>query len=147
MTQPTITDAAYAAARAAGRVEADTEIRARTVRYVPDRDVLELVTTRGAGFLIPLRWIAALQDVPTEALARLELWPDGSAIELEERDIQIAVHGLLAAILPAMLPSRALAAIFAARGGKATSEAKRSSARANGRKGGRPKKTGRTAAA
>jgi hypothetical protein len=44
----------------------------------------------------------------------------------------------MTAILPAMLPPRAVAAIFASRGGNTTSEAKRSSAQVNGRKGGRP---------
>ena len=52
--------------------------------------------------------------------SKLEIWPDGSAIELEDRDIRISVHGLMTAILPAMLPPRTAAAIFASRGGKAT---------------------------
>jgi hypothetical protein len=147
MSQHRITDAEYAAALAAGRAEAETDIRAQAVRYVPDRDAIEIVTTQYAGFLIPRQWIGALQEVPTEDLARLEIWPDGSAIALEDRDIHISVHGLMTAILPAMLPPRAVAAIFASRGGKATSEAKRGSARANGRKGGRPRKTSGTAAA
>jgi hypothetical protein len=121
-------------------MEAETELRAQTVRYVADRDAVEIVTTRNAGFLVPRQWIDALQEVPTEDLAKLEVWPDGSAIALEERDIHISVHGLMTSILPAMLPSRAVAAIFASRGGKATSGAKRSSARVNGRKGGRPRK-------
>src|SRR5216684_1451297 len=86
-------------------------------------------------------WIGALQDVPTEELGKLEVWPDGSAIELEDRDIHISVHGLMTAVLPAMLPARSVAAIFASRGGQATSDAKRSSAKTNGRKGGRPRKT------
>ena len=68
-----------------------------------------------------------------------KVWPDGSAIELEDRDIQISVHGLMTAILPAMLPSKAIAALFASRGGQATSRAKRISSRPNGRKGGRPR--------
>jgi hypothetical protein len=54
----------------------------------------------------------------------LEVWPEGSAIELEDRDIHISV-GLLTATLPAMLPSRSVATIFASRGGQATSRAKR----------------------
>jgi hypothetical protein len=128
-----ISDAEYAAALAAGRIEAETEIRAQAVRYVPERDAIEIVTSRNAGFLIPRQWIGALQDV-------LEVWPDGSAIELEDRDIQISVHGLLTAILPAMLPSRSVAALFASRGGQATSRVKRKSSRVNGRKGGRPRK-------
>jgi hypothetical protein len=147
MTQHQITDAEYAAALAAGRVEAEAEIRAQAVRYVPERDAIEIVTNGNAGFLIPRAWIGALQDVATEDLGRLEIWPDGSAIALEDRDIHISVHGLMTAVLPAMLPLRAVAAVFASRGGRATSEAKRSSAQANGRKGGRPRKAAKTEAA
>jgi hypothetical protein len=134
----------YAVALAAGRTETEIEIRAQAVRYVPERDAIEIVTNRNAGFLIPRQWIGALQDVPTAELGKLEVWPDGSAIELEDRDIHISVHGLLTAILPAMLPSRSVAAIFASRGGQATSRAKRKSSRANGRKGGRPRKNSST---
>ena len=71
------------------------------------------MTTRNAGFLILRQWIGALQEVPIEDLARLEIWPDGSAIELGDRDIHISVHGLITAILPAMLPPRAVTAVFA----------------------------------
>ena len=106
-----------------------------------DRDAIEVVTARHAGFLIPRGWIGALQDVPVEELDQLEVWPDGSAIELESRDIHISVDGLITAILPAILPSRAIAAVIASRGGQATSEAKRSSAQKNGRRGGRPRKS------
>jgi hypothetical protein len=91
MTQHQITNAEYAAAIVTGQVEAEEEVRARAVRYVPDRDAIEIVTTRNAGFLIPREWIGALQDVPTEDLAKLDIWPDGSAIELEDRDIHISV--------------------------------------------------------
>ena len=147
MTQHQITDAEYAAALAAGRAEAEGEVRAQAVRYVPDRDAIEIVTTQNAGFLIPRQWIGVLQDVPTEDLAKLEVWPDGSAIEIEDRDIHISVHGLMTEMLPAMLPPRAVAALFASRGGKATSDTKRSSAQANGRKGGRPRKAAKTEAA
>jgi hypothetical protein len=147
MTKHSITDAEFAAALAASRVEAETEIRAQAVRYVVDRDSIEIVTTRHAGFLIPRGWIGALRDVPIEELLKLKVWPDGSAIELEDRDIHISVDGLLTAILPAILPTRTVAAIFASRGGKATSDAKRSSAHENGRRGGRPRKTGKTAVA
>lgn len=133
-----ISDAEYAAALAAGRAEADSEVRARSVRYVPERNVIEIMTTQGSGFLIPRSWISALDGVATEELAGLAVWPDGSAIELEARDIHVSVHGLLMATLPQMLPPRVLASVFAARGGRMTSAAKRRSARANGRRGGRP---------
>jgi hypothetical protein len=146
MTSHSINDTEFAAALVAGRMDAEMEIRAQAVRYVADRDAIEITTTRHAGFLIPRGWIVALQDVPVEELAKLEVWPDGSAIELEDRDVQISVDGLLTAMLPAMLPSRTVAAIFASRGGRATSDAKRSSAKENGRKGGRPRKQARAPA-
>jgi hypothetical protein len=135
-----ISGAEYSGALAAGRTEGKIEIPAQAVRYVPERDAIEIVTSHNAGFLIPRRWIGALQDVPTEELGRLEVWPDGSAIELEDRDVHISVNGLLTAILPAMLPSRSVAATFASRGGQGTSRAKRKSSRANVRKGGRPER-------
>ena len=47
-----ISDAEYAAALAAGRSEAEIEIRAQAVRYVPERDAIEIVTNHNAGFLI-----------------------------------------------------------------------------------------------
>lgn len=145
MTRHSVSETELAAALAAGQVNAETEVRAHSVRYVADRDVIEIVTTSHAGFLIPRGWIAALQDVPVEDLIRLEVWPDGSAIELEDRDIHISVDGLMTALLPAILPARAIAAIFAGRGGKATSDAKRSSAQENGRRGGRPRRAGKAA--
>jgi len=146
MRRQSITDAEYVSAVERGRDAAEAEFVAQSVRYVADRDALEIVTRRNAGFLIPRQWIGALQDLEID-LARLEVWPDGSAIEIEDRDIHISVHGLLASSLPGMISPRTLAAIFAGRGGRATSDAKRSSAQANGRKGGRPRKTVKTEAA
>ncbi len=144
MNKHRVTDAQYAQAVSAGQAEAEAEFRAQAVRYVPEWDAIEIVTTRNTGFLIPRRWIGALQESSAKDLKKLEVWPDGSAIEIEERDIHISVHGLIVALLPAMLPSGVIAAVFASRGGQSTSAAKRQSAQENGRKGGRPRK--RTAA-
>jgi len=69
------------------------------VRYLADRDLLEIETTREEVFLIPRAWIGALQDVPADELTRLAVWPDGSAIELDERNIHISVDGLLTNVL------------------------------------------------
>jgi hypothetical protein len=140
MSKYQVNDAEYTSAVYRGRDGAATELRARTVRYLEDRDLLAIETTRDGGFLIPRTWIGLLLDVPIGELNGLRIWPDGSAIELEERDIHISVDGLLTDVLPALLPESVLAAIFARRGGKATSAAKRASAQANGRKGGRPRK-------
>lgn len=100
MTAHNVTDAKFAAALAAGRIDAETEIRVQAVRYVAELDAIEVVTTRNAGFLIPRLWIGGLQGVPIDELGRLEIWLDGSAIELESRDIHVSVDGLMTAILP-----------------------------------------------
>jgi hypothetical protein len=100
MTEHQITDAEYATALSSGRAEAASELRAQAVRYIPERDAIEIVTNQEGGFLIPRTWIGALQEVPPDELAKLEIWPDGSAIGLEERDIHISVDGLLLALLP-----------------------------------------------
>lgn len=140
MTKHNISDAEYADALTAGKEAPEAEFRANSVRYIADRDALEIITSTNAGFLVPRQWIGALQDIAVEDLSRLEIWPDGSAIEIEDLDIHISVHGLLVATLPAMLSPRTMAAIFASRGGKATSDMKRRAAKSNGLKGGRPRK-------
>jgi hypothetical protein len=99
MTQHPVTNAEFAAALAAGRTDAEAEIRTQIVRYVVDQDAIEVVTTRNLGFLIPHNWIGTLQDVPIDELGQLEIWPDGSAMEIEERDIHTSVHGLMTAML------------------------------------------------
>lgn len=135
-------DEELAQALEAGRDEAGREFRARSARYIPELDAVEVVTARDGGFLVPRRLVGALRDAAPEALAGLEAWPDGSAIEVEALDVQVSVHGLLSAALPAMVPEGVIAGLFARRGGQATSEVKGRSARENGRKGGRPRKGG-----
>jgi len=110
VTTHEISDQDIARAVEAGRQEAETEFRARSVRYLADRDTVEIVTTRDAGFLIPRSWIGALAGLTPAQLAQLEVWPDGSAIEVEALDIQVSVHGLLTQALPAMLPAGCLPA-------------------------------------
>jgi hypothetical protein len=84
---------------------------------------------------VPRAWIGALQNPPLRDLRKLENWPDGSAINIEERVIHISVRGLLSAIVPAMPPARTVAAIFDRCGGQAPSAAKRSSTQVNARNG------------
>jgi hypothetical protein len=135
-----VSDAELAQALDAGRQEAAREFRARSARYVVELDAVEIVTAQDGGFLVPRRLIGALRDVPPEVLAGLEAWPDGSAVAVEALDVQVSVHGLLSAALPAMVPEGVMAGLFARRGGQATSAAKGRSARENGCRGGRPRK-------
>lgn len=140
MTEHHVTDEQYAAALAAGRSAEETEFRAKAVFYIRDRDAIEVMTGKDGGFVIPRRLIGALQDVAATDLAKMELWPDGSLIEIEHLDIHIAVDGMIKAALPVLVPGPVIAGLFATYGGSARSEAKAASSRKNGKKGGRPKK-------
>ena len=53
----------YEAALEAGRLALDTEFRATSVRYDLDRNMLEILTTQGGGFVIPLEWVPALANL------------------------------------------------------------------------------------
>jgi hypothetical protein len=140
MTGQSISDAEYEAALEAGRRAAQKEFRAHSVSYVPDRDALEVMVGPSGGFVIPRESIAALAHIDAGALDRLELWPDGSVIEIDDLDIHISVDGMVRAALRCLVPPQIVAGMFAAAGGAAKSESKSASSRNNGKKGGRPRK-------
>ena len=140
MTRYNITDIEYAAALEAGRRAAESEFRAQSATYLPDRDAIEVITIRNGGFVIPRILIGVLQDVGPDDLRKLELWRDGSVIEIEDLDIHISVDGMVKAALPVLVPSHIVAGMFAAFGGAAKSVAKARSSQQNGKKGGRPRK-------
>jgi hypothetical protein len=129
----------------AGRRADESEFRAQAVSYLPERDAIEVITVRNGGFLIPRHLVGVLQDAHPDDLAKMQLWPDGSLIEIEDLDIHISVDGMIKAALPILVPTRIVAGLFAAAGGAARSKAKAKSSRLNGKKGGRPKRKTATA--
>ena len=137
---PTTEDELQRAVEAGQRRRA-TERRAASVRYDADRDAIEIELTDGAGVRLPRAMIAEFRQVSAADLAELRVSPAGYGIELDKHDINISVHGLIAALATAA----DMAASLGKLGGAARSEAKRISARANGAKGGRPRKISRVA--
>ena len=89
--------------------------------------------------------MGVLQDAGPADLARMELWPDGSLIEIEHLDIRILVDGMIKAVLPVLVPSRIVADLFAAHEGAAKSKAEAWSSQENGKKGGRLRKEAKAA--
>jgi len=140
VTRNSITDAGYARAVEVGEREAREQFRASSVRYLVDCDAIEILTMRDGGFVVPRRLVGALQDATAADLAELQVWPDGSMIEIAGKDLHVLVHGLITAALPVLLPRPVVAGMFAAQGGSARSKAKAATARENGKKGGRPRK-------
>ena len=118
----------------AGHKRRANERRAASVRYDVDRDAIEIELTDGAGLRLPRTMIEEFRRVSPADLMQLRVSPAGYGIRLDARDINISVHGLIAALATTADMAGSLGKL----GGAARTEAKRVSARANGAKGGRP---------
>jgi hypothetical protein len=124
MTKHDITDVEYASALDAGRREAETEFRAQAVTYLANRDAIEVIPVRNGGFVIPRHLVGALQDANPDDMAKLELWPDGSLIEIQHLDIHISVDGMIRAALRVLVPERIVANQSSASGNAGIADAK-----------------------
>jgi hypothetical protein len=126
---------AGAARRAARRLRAEPS--AVTARY--DRRSKRIVIRLSSGLDIAFapRDAEGLEDAKPDQLDPIEISPSGFGIHFPKLDADL----YLPALLEGLLGSRSwMAGRLGARGGKATSAAKISAARANGRLGGRPRK-------
>lgn len=123
------------AAREAERVADRTEPRARTARYDEQRKRIVVELKSGAAFAVPVALLDELDEASPVLLAQVEPISEGEALAWEALDVHISVPGILATML-----GPELVRAFARRGGSATSEAKAAAARANGRRGGRPRR-------
>jgi hypothetical protein len=125
----TITAEELEAAREAGRRE--HQFHAKRLAFHPRADIIELELVNGLQVGIPRSMIPWLAELPVTLAREMRLGPQGAAIEVRSRDIDVSVRGTL---------RRLVGADYVSKAGSATSEAKTAAARANGRRGGRPKK-------
>ena len=77
------------------------------------------------------------RDIPPAEILPIRISPAGYGIRLDVHDIAVSVHGLIAALAT---PGD-MAASLGKLGGSAKTKKKRDSARRNGVKGGRPRRT------
>ncbi|KQW31286.1 hypothetical protein ASE36_03200 [Rhizobium sp. Root274] len=90
--------------------------------------------TNGAAFLVPARALEGLQQATSEEIAEVELLGE-TGLHWERLDVDYTIQGLMAGIFG----SRAFLEAQR-RGGQSRSPAKIAASRANGAKGGRPRK-------
>ncbi len=129
-----ITDAQIDAALERGKLALETEPRAATARYDRQLDRVIVDLTNGCTFAFPPRIAQGLETATADQLAEVEILGLGYGLRWEGLDVDLSLPGLMAGILGAK-------AYMARRAGQASSPAKAAAARANGAKGGRPRRT------
>ncbi len=104
-----------------------------------DRRIGRLVIDLSSGLSISFKPHDAqgLEDAKPEQLHNIEISPSGLGLHFPALDADLYLPGLLEGFLGARIW---MAARLGKAGGKAVSDAKSAAARANGKRGGRPKK-------
>jgi Protein of unknown function (DUF2442) len=128
-----LADVEIDAALERGRKRLETEPRAVAVRYDVSSCRVIVDLTNGCSFSFPPRVVEGLGDAKDEELAEVEVLGAGFGLSWESRDVQVSLGGLMTGIFGTK-------AYMARRAGAVTSPAKAAAARANGAKGGRPRK-------
>ena len=100
-----------------------------------NRLVVDLNT--GVTIMVPVHLIEELADATADSLGEIEISPAGTALHWPRLDADVYVPSLMQGIYDT---KRWMAAQLGAAGGSARSPAKSAAARANGAKGGRPRK-------
>ncbi|ATU91274.1 DUF2442 domain-containing protein [Phyllobacterium zundukense] len=128
-----LTDAEIDAAGERGRRERETEPRARNAYYDRESDRIVIDLVNESTFSFPPHLAQNLETATADQLAAVEIIGDGFGLHWEELDTDFTVAGLVSGIFGTQ-------AYLARRAGQATSPAKAIASRANGAKGGRPRK-------
>jgi hypothetical protein len=91
----------------------------------------------GSGVLLPVANYPEFNDFEPKDYASLTVGYAGTALCHEGKDLHVSIAGMISASKPLMAMA---ASVVASRNGRQSSAAKSEAARANGRKGGRPRK-------
>lgn len=131
-TGPSETD--LEAAEERGRIAARVEPRAARARFDRRRGQIVIALTNGCSFTFPPRLAQGLEHASDDEIARFELLGNGYGLHWESLDVDLSIPGLLAGLFGTRSHMARLA-------GQTKSDAKAAAARANGAKGGRPRKS------
>lgn len=117
-------------AREADRIEP----RANTAAYDPGKGLVLVELRSGFAFGFPPERVPGLESATSQELSAIRISPSGDGLLWDELDVHVSLTGLMAAALnlgewaPRFM-------------GQIRSEAKAKAARANGLKGGRPRRS------
>ena len=127
------TDAQIDAAMERGRIADQSEPRAKSARYEQRKGHIVVELTNGCTFAFPPNLAQGLGDASANDLATLEILGGGYGLNWPTLDVQLSIPGLLSGLFGTRVH-------MARQAGRALSPAKSAAARANGAKGGRPRK-------
>src|SRR5579863_1799645 len=131
-------DRIFESAERAGRKSLADEPRATSARYDPAQGRVLVDLNNGCSFAFPARQAQGLQTATDTDLAEVEILGAGYGLHWEKLDVDLSIPGLLAG----MFGTRAyMDQLRASRAGRARSTLKAAAARANGAKGGRPRRS------
>ena len=131
-------DSQIEAAEARGRALLASEPRALTARYDAASGRIEVELADGCSFAFPARRIEELETASDAEIAGVEIAGAGFGLHWPARDADVTLRGLMNGVFG----TRAWMSELARRAGRTTSPANAAAARANGTKGGRPRKAG-----
>lgn len=126
-------DRQHQEAKKRGEERLKNEPRAVAARYDRKTGRIVVELNNGCVFMFPAELAQGLRGASPDDLAQIELSPYGFALHWEKLDADFSVAGLLAGIFG----TRKWMEELRQRARRATSEAKRATARENGKKGGR----------
>lgn len=132
-----LTDAQFEAAEARGRVALETEPRATAARYNRKTGRVTVDLMNGCTYVFPSHLVQDLSDASPDDLDTIEVDGLGFNLHWPKLDADLYVPALVAGVFGTRdWMSKAMAR----QAGRSKSPAKVAAARANGAKGGRPKK-------
>jgi hypothetical protein len=114
----------------------DDEPLAKTVQYVHRLKLLIVELTNGRRLALPIEDLQGLENATVKQLQNVEVLSLGTAINFPDIDTGFYVPSLIEGVYG----NRRWMSELGKRGGSAKTEVKQMASRANGKKGGRPKK-------
>ena len=136
MGEYNVEDRHYNEATQRGKDEREVSLIPKSVRYdeLSSRIVVEF--TNGSAFMVPARSLQGLEAATDAQLSQISLLGE-TGVHWEALDVDYSIKGLMNGIFGT---ARFIEAHR--RGGQSRSDAKTAASRANGMKGGRPRKIG-----
>lgn len=131
-----VTEAMLDEAIRRGKVRHKSSLQVTSVAFLDPCLAVSFID--GSGVLLPVQHYPEFDDFGIEDFAGLTVGFSGTALCHEGKDLQVSIAGMISASKPLMDMA---ASVIASRNGRQSSAAKAEAARANGRKGGRPRKS------